>query len=338
MFALPHQHPTRRHCLLCAGAQALGLWMPQAAQASPTVTDGHWIDSARARQLPWRVRLPAGDGPCALVIFSHGLGGSVEAGTVWGQAWSAAGLAVLHLQHPGSDAETLRGGLLRLRAAASGEQLAARVADVRFVLDELQRRALLTSAPTEPPWARLQLTAVGVAGHSFGAHTVQAVAGQRFAASTAFVDTRPRAFIAFSPSQPRGGSALSLAESFGAIRRPFLAITGSEDGDPFGSYDNGTPRAQVFEGLPLGRRALLWLDGADHMSFSGQDLAARGAAPAAGPFRRQGPAAERQAEHHALVARITTDWWRSELLDDAQARARLAAPAGLGANDRWRQN
>lgn len=29
---------------------------------------------------------------------------------VWGEAWAAAGFAVLHLQHPGSDFEAVRAG------------------------------------------------------------------------------------------------------------------------------------------------------------------------------------------------------------------------------------
>jgi hypothetical protein len=43
---------------------------------------------------------PEGDSACPLVLFSHGLGGSVDAGTQWAEAWAAAGVATLHLQHP----------------------------------------------------------------------------------------------------------------------------------------------------------------------------------------------------------------------------------------------
>ncbi|MGL6111398.1 MAG: hypothetical protein ACRC2B_15000, partial [Rubrivivax sp.] len=73
------------------------------ANASVTVGDFSWHDSARGRDLPLRMRWPAGDGPCALVLYSHGLGGSRDGGDAWGQTWAEAGLAVLHLQHPGSD-------------------------------------------------------------------------------------------------------------------------------------------------------------------------------------------------------------------------------------------
>lgn len=309
----------------------LALLMPSAAWAqstgAPTVTDGSWTDSARSRSLPWRLRLPAGAGPWPLVLFSHGLGGSVDAGTVWGQAWAAAGVAVLHLQHPGSDTAVVRAGLQAWKAAGNAEQWRARVEDVHFVLDELGRRAASGGAP----WAQLRKDAIGLAGHSFGALTTQAVAGQRFQVPAQAEDPRPRAFIAFSPSPPRAGRP-PLAQAFGGITRPFLAVTGSEDGDPFGGADTGDHRATVYEGLPPGQRALLWLDGADHATFGGQPLARH---LARGPLRRRGPAAEREAQHHALVARITSDWWRATLLGDAAARASLAQPQGLGDKDRW---
>jgi predicted dienelactone hydrolase len=318
---------TRRWWLRSSVGLATTLALPTLAQATGAVTDGRWADAVRQRSLPWRLRLPAGAGPWPLVLFSHGLGGSVEAGTVWGAAWAAAGLAVLHVQHPGSDTETLRAGLHQLRAAGSAEQLLARVHDVRFTLDEVARRAALGEAH----WTQLNQGAIGLAGHSFGALTTQAIAGQRYPVATAYSDPRPRAFIAFSPSHP-ATAQLSRDGAFGGITRPFLAVTGSEDGDPFGSYTSGEPRARVFEGLPPGQRALLWLDGADHMTFGGQDLRRT---PALGPFKRHGPAAERQAAHHAVVARVSTDWWLAHLAGDAAAAARLGAPLGLDALDRW---
>lgn len=317
---------TRRNALqTVAACLAAGTW-PLRARAA-TVSDGQWQDTARNRSLPWRLRVPESPGPWPLVLFSHGLGGNVEAGTAWGEAWAAAGLAVLHLQHPGSDTETLRSGLRQLKAAATAEQLMVRVADVRFTLDELARRA----GAGESPWTQMRQDALGLAGHSFGAQTTQALAGQRFPVPGNAADPRLRAFIAFSPSPPRGGRQ-SMADTFGGISRPFLGVTSSEDGDPLGSQVDGEARAQVLQGLPPGQRALLWLDGADHMTFAGQALRRL---PSFGLFKRHGPAAERQPQHHALVASITTDWWRAQLLGDAAARERLARPEGLGEKDRW---
>ena len=323
----------RRWCSTVVAALA-GLQRPARAAPMAIQQDGAWIDSARGRPLPWRLRLPSQPGqrgPWPLVLYSHGLGGNREGGAVWGQAWADAGIAVLHLQHPGSDTDTLRGGMAALRAAASTEQLLARVRDVHFVLDELERQA----AAGAEPWRSLRLDAVGLAGHSFGAQTTQAVAGQRFAVALERADARVRAFIALSPSSPRDGRT-TVVQAFGAISRPFLAVTGSLDGDPFGLYDSGEPRARVFEGLPRGQRALLWLQGADHMSFSGGSVRP---VPAVGPFRRHGPAASLEPAHRAVVARVTSLWWRAQLLGDADARAALLLPSnqalGLAEGDRF---
>lgn len=311
--------PSRRDCV------ALGLALLVAPLARAVAVDETWHDARRHRDLPLRLRAPTTPGPWPLVVFSHGLGGSREGGDVWSEAWAAAGCLVVHVQHPGSDTEIWRAGLKSLRAAASAEQLGARVADVRFVLDEIARR----QQAGEVPWRNARLDAIGMAGHSFGAITTQALAGQRYGLDPGWADARPRAFIAFSPSL--GRNAMSPTEQFGAVTRPFLAITGSLDGDPFGSFATGEPRARVFDGLPRGQRALLWLEGADHMSFGGnaqRRLDARA-------WRRSEATLALEPAHHALVARVTAQWWRAQLLGDVAARAALARPEGLSAGDRW---
>lgn len=329
-------HTMHRRTLVAVGGgfAAAVLARPLMARTQP-FDDETWIDGARGRSLPMRLRWPAGDGACAAVVHSHGLGGKREGGDAWGQAWRDAGFLVLHVQHPGSDTDAFRDGRMgALHRATRPEQIVARVADMSFVIDEIDRRARGGGR-----WSRVRLDAIGASGHSYGAVTVQALAGKRFPVATpGFVEPRCRAFIAFSPSPDRHGR-LSLAQQFGAIDRPFLAITGSLDGDPLpglGGIDL-TPqlRASVYEGLPAGRRALLWLDGADHMTLGGnadRRIAARG------PFRRAPEVAAREPEHHSRVARLTTDWWRACLLNDAAAAAALRDPAGLGPGDRWRSD
>ena len=199
---------------------------------------------------------------------------------------------------------------------------------MRAVLDQATRLQRDGAAR----WRDVRLDAVGASGHSFGALTTLALAGQRYPAPGDLSDPRPRAFLALSPSPSR--SRLSLQEQFGGITRPFMAITGSLDGDPFGSYDTGEARAQVYDGLPPGQRALLWLDGADHISFSGNR---QPRTSGRGTFQRAAVAHEREATHHALVARLSTLWWRWRLLGDWAAQATLQqAPreAGWTAQDR----
>ena len=321
MFKLIH----RRNALLLAGTFAA----TQLGLAATPAQDETWRDPARNRDVPVRLRWPVGAGPWPLLLYSHGLGGSRDGGDVWGQAWCDAGFVVLHLQHPGSDIEVLRSGSVgNLRSAATAQQLLARVADVRFVLDEAARRL----RDGEKSWGEVHLEAVGMAGHSFGAATTLALAGQRYPVPGDLAEARLGAFLALSPSSSRG--PLSVHEQFGRITRPFMAITGSLDGDPFGSYDTGEPRARVYDGLPPGQRALLWLEGADHMTFAGnRQLRISGR----GPFQRAPLAQQREDAHHDLVARLSTLWWRWRLLGDAQAQVLLQqAPgqAGWAAGDR----
>jgi dienelactone hydrolase len=312
----------RRRFLLFSSALAM------TAPARAAAQDESWFDHARNRWLPVRLRWPAGDGPCALIVHSHGLGGNRVGGDAWGRAWQQAGFAVLHVQHPGSDTEVLRsGGLRALRAAASAEQLRARVQDMRFAADEITRRA----QQTEGGWSRVRLDALGASGHSFGAATVLALAGQRYPVSNAgAAEPRIEAFIAFSPAPG------NVAGAFAEVRRPMLLVTGSHDADALGRGITGADRAGVYDGLPAGARALLWLDGADHMSFGGnaaQPLLARW-----GPLAREPMAAELEAQHHERIAAITTLWWRAHLQGDAAAAAALRAPSGLGLADRWRSD
>jgi predicted dienelactone hydrolase len=317
----------RRQFLRFGGLPLVGL----AATSSPAraaVEEATWLDGARGRSLPLLMRWPGGDEPCALVLHSHGLGGNREGGDAWGRAWQAAGVAVLHLQHPGSDTDVLRsGGMRALRAAASGEQLLARVADMRFAIDELTRRA----QRGEPGWSRLRLDALGASGHSFGAATVLALAGQDFAVRVpSLVEPRFKAFLALSPAPGR------LQNAFAGVRRPMLLATGSLDADALGRGLSGADRASVYEQLPAGERRLLWLDGADHMTFAGnatQPLRAR-----IGPLKREPIAAELEAQHHHRIATVSTLWWRAQLQGDAAAVAALRFPAGLGPQDRWRSD
>lgn len=306
------------------------------ATAAPTraVTDETWTDTVRQRRLPVRIRWPSSPtaaGGWPVVLFSHGLGGSVDSGTVWGEAWAAAGLVVIHLQHPGSDTpavrEALRGGA-GLRTTMAPQQLLARLGDVRFAIDEVGRR----HAAGAQGWRNARSTQIGMSGHSFGAHTTLGMAGQAYPGFAPLAEPRLAAFAAFSPSLPPGGDA-SLA--FAAITRPSLCLTGTLDADVVGNGATPESRAAVFAALPAGAKAQLILKEADHMTFGGQRMTPHESAWRA--LRRAPSARHLQTQHHRAVAALTTDWWRAHLLGDAQALARLAQPQGLVAGDTWQR-
>ena len=200
--AQANNSPLSRRTVLGSGlAWGLGLGPRMGAATAvqePAPQTEIWVDPARSRDIPVLLRWPQAS-PQGVVIYSHGLGGKKEGGDVWGRSWAAAGMLVLHLQHAGSDAASLRGGFSALRKAMSPEQLAARVQDVRFVVAELQRRRL----SGQPAWSRVPVDRIAVAGHSFGARSTLVAAGwQRQAWGS--LEPQAKAFIAFSPALGQG--------------------------------------------------------------------------------------------------------------------------------------
>jgi predicted dienelactone hydrolase len=291
---------------------AIALVAPVAAHAAaPQICEAQWRDPVRGgRAVPVRIRMPAGTGKVPLVLFSHGLGGSLDSGTDWAEAWAAVGLAVINLQHPGSDRGILRDG--GLFAAMSPKQLQARVEDVHFVIDEVGRRPREGACDL----SRIDLGRIGMSGHSFGAITTQAIAGQHFAmpAAADWGDKRVTAAIAFSPSPPMLGDD---GAAFGALGIPFFSVTGTADAASITPNVSAADRQRPYRAMPAGGKYLLVLDGANHMEFNGQDTLRNGMKP--DPHIR------------AVTIAATTAFWRATLMDDAAVRRWLAAPDGLRA-------
>lgn len=291
---------------------------PAVVHAAPadavTTCDAAWRDAARDRDVPVRIRMPAGTGKVPVILFSHGLGGSLDGGTNWAVAWAKAGFIVVNLQHPGSDRSILGQG--RIGAAMAPAQLVARVDDVHFVLDELGRRPREGACDLR----RADLAHVGMSGHSFGAHTTQAIAGQRFPVAGIAADPRVKAAIAFSPSPPMRGSD---SAAFGGIAIPFFSITGTEDAAQITPSITPKDRERPFRAMPPDGKYLLVLGGANHMVFNAQD-GLRGPASTATPHIRD------------TVIAATTLFWRATLLGDAAALSELARfGATLPSGDRF---
>lgn len=225
-----------------------------------------WHDERRQRPIPCRHYLPQGVARTPLILFSHGLGGDRDNGERWLRHWASHGYRGLVLQHAGSDAAVMAGSPMALRraltAATTPEQSLARLADLGFVLDEVWRRQA-----TDPAWAGVDLERVGLAGHSYGAVTTQAMAGERRAYGPPVAEPRLRAFLGLSPSA-RGEEA-PLNARFAGIRRPFFCITGTRD-DGIGLHDiSAADRTVPFRHMPGGDKFLLVLDGAAHMPLAG---------------------------------------------------------------------
>lgn len=295
------------------------------AEAPPAALDLTVHDTARGRDIPLRVCLPSARSKAPVVLFSHGLGGSREGNAYLAQHWSARGYVVVYLQHPGSDSAVWQEASLgrrrqALQAAASLRNFLARVKDVPAVLDQLER---WNETQGHALAGRLDLTRVGMSGHSFGAVTTQAVSGERFPGEQAsFTDARIRAAVAFSPSSPRHGDA---ARAFGDVHVPWLLMTGTQDVAPIGRVDLAS-RLAVFPALPPGGKYELVLDGAEHSAFGERAL--------------PGDHARRNPNHHRAVLALSTAFWDAYLRGDSTARAWLDGPGPasvLETKDRWQR-
>lgn len=320
------------------GAQAQAQDTPYASAGASRVRvfDESWIDRARQREIPVRIRLPESGDRLPVILFSHGLGGSRSGGAEWGEQWASHGFAVIHIQHPGSDEELwkdkpLGERLAGLRSGVDLEQFLARIADVKFVVDELMRR----QASHDATAARLDLARLGMSGHSFGAITTLYIGGQRPALGSLDVagglaDPRFKAFLAFSPQAARGSDPKVQFEHFS---RPALLVTGTLDGQPIpGLGAQQAQRLEAFEGMAAtGNKYLLVVNNADHMFFNGT----RGLRDVGARDRAGVDFGEAEARGYPLVKAISTAYWLAYLTDDPQADRWLkdGAAAALAASD-----
>jgi predicted dienelactone hydrolase len=293
----------RRHLLHLPGLAALGT---NASAATDGITET-WHDPARDRSLPVRLRLPAGTGPAPAILLSHGLGGSRDGLGYLGRALAAAGFVAVHLQHPGTDSALWQGRadafMAMAAAVADPGQALARLQDGIFALDELEQR----NAMPGPLHGRVELGRLGIAGHSYGAWTVQHLLGERLPGGEhglRLPDPRLRAGIALSPVPPR---RMPAEIAFARVKRPMLHVTGTAD---HGYMEGATPadREIPFRAISGTPQALAVLSGASHGAFA--DEAAAGARWADPAF-------------HGRTAALAVAFLRAMLLDDAAAAAAL---------------
>ncbi|NMN06430.1 MULTISPECIES: dienelactone hydrolase [unclassified Novosphingobium] len=285
--------------LFAAAAVAIGAtaFSPAQAFAAPAICNATWTDAARSgRPVPVRIRMPEGRAQVPVILFSHGLGGSLDAGTNWVTVWAAAGFATVNIEHAGSDAAIWKGRMRPMqgrRSAMNGQQLQARVDDVHFVLDRLAKGGREGACDL----GRLDMDRVGMAGHSFGAQTVLAVSGARYGGAAIMHDPRIKAAIALSPQPALRQDDRS---AFGGIAIPFFSITGTRDELPFLNSVAPQDRTRPFAAMPTGSKYLLVLEDANHMMLGGQS--------------KRMPVMRATAHIVDAVARFTTDFWRTYLM------------------------
>ena len=93
---------------------------------------------------------------------------------------------------------------MAMKQAASLQNFILRAADIPAVLDQLTR---WNAEEAHALHGKLDLTRVGMSGHSFGAVTTQAVSGQVIPIGRSLTEPRIKAAVMMSPSVPAAGNA-----------------------------------------------------------------------------------------------------------------------------------
>lgn len=305
------------------------LAIPKENAASPP-QDFTVQDAERRRDLPIRVYLPAEKTAAPVILFSHGLGGTRAGSAFLGRHWSARGLVVVFLQHPGSDDSVWKGQPLAERAtamrqAAGLQSFSARVKDVPAVIDQLER---WNREAGHALAGRLDLTRLGMSGHSFGAITTQAVSGQSFPlVGMSYTDPRVKAALILSPSRPASGDA---NKAFAGVKIPWLLMTGTKDIARLGNETIGAAdlesRLAVFPALPTGGKYELVLNDAEHSVFTDRAL--------------PGESGQRNPKHHPVILALSTAFWDAYLQNSSAAQAWLdgGGPRSiLEEQDKWQR-
>jgi dienelactone hydrolase len=302
-----------RHCLLLVPILLMGTifavaeYDPLQSDYDVSSKDFRITKGDSDRELPIRCFYPTAPGRFPVVLYSHGLGGSIETANFLGEHWASRGYVALHLQHPGSD-DSIWTGKSRLAAirafkeAANAENAILRIEDVSFVLDKL---VTWTGEPDHWLGSIVDLNKVGMSGHSFGAKTTQSIGGEL--AGSVFrpinrLDSRVSACIPMSPSPSNRNDP---AFSFGSVTIPWLLMTGTEDGAPSGIVDT-TPedRRKVYPALPAGSKYELVLWRAEHSAFT--ERTPRGGDP-------------KNPNHHRVILAASTAFWDAYLRNDIAA-------------------
>ena len=281
------------------------------------------LDNARNREVPVKIYLKPSTDPQPIVIFSHGLGGSREASPYLGNHWAEHGYIAVFVQHKGSDSSIRNGTgpgqrLMGLKQAIGLESAMARLADISFVIDQLE---IWNGDTDHLLHGKLDLDHIGMAGHSYGANTTQGLMGQASRLRKPSTDPRIDAFLPMSPSAPQ---VMTPEQAFGRIDAPVLCMTGTKDNNPVSISMTPESRQLVYQGLPAGDKFQLVLKDAQHHAFAGSGQQSMFHIP----------------HHHLAISELSTLFWDAYLKDDQEAKAKLQSDqarelAGLMEGDVW---
>jgi predicted dienelactone hydrolase len=265
-----------------------------------------WDDAGKhrtSREIPIKIYAPEPSVPGAfpVVLVSHGLGGSAdEALAYMAEDLAAHGYIVVAVQHHRSDdAYLAKVGRVRfLAAAGQPETRRFRPQDMIFALDWLSDPAMTAGHACH---GRMDLSRVGLLGHSFGAWATLACLGQ---VSDGVSISEPRFLcgVAYSPQGP-GVFGLST-DSWKGVARATFTMGGTKDTSP--GTDDPADRRAAFDSMPAtGTKYHATLKGAEHSDFGNNG----------------------RASFHGWIEQMTLAFFDGNLRGDAAAKAWLDSRA-----------
>lgn len=275
-----------------------------------------FIDESRdGRDIPLKIYYPTDHNQKDLpvVVWSHGLGGSVDGASFISRFLASHGYVIVHVQHRGTDSSLWEGkeghpwDIIRNTHIPRSATL-NRFYDVPFVLDHLP--GLMEKMPEVGEIA--DLSNMGMSGHSFGAMTTQVMAGQMFPDEDQVLqrlyENRFKAGILYSPVPIAHLSDEDPSKLYGAIDMPLFHMTGTDDSSPVEGFDY-TKRLAVHEHSGHDDKYLLVMKDGDHMVFNGS----RG---------KLGDNPNR-ALHENIIKVNALSFWDAHLKDDDAAKEYL---------------
>ncbi|MDR2437924.1 MAG: hypothetical protein LBE12_00960 [Planctomycetaceae bacterium] len=229
-----------------------------------------WHDTVRNRTIPVKIFYPVkqSEEKLPVIVFSHGLGGSIDCCTYLANAWASLGFASVFLQHSGSDENIWKGKILILNEFKKSYQQnwngRTRAEDIKFVLDHLEQ----LFAENHAVVTKFDLNRTGVGGYDLGCLASLLVAGQIPSdKGDSLYDSRVKAVLAMSPPIRYAGK--SFQEIYAPIDVPVLFITGTEDDSivgPTKAYQRRIP----FDSMHRSNRYLVTFQGGDHRIYGGR--------------------------------------------------------------------
>ena len=227
-------------------------------------------DEKRNKDVRVRIFYPVMAGKYPVIVFSHGAGGSDTCCESLTRHWATYGYITIQPIHDDSVVQRRSSGdentrfPQAVREALKNPALwESRPRDISFLLESLaalQNRVAGLNG-------KIDTSRVGVAGHSMGAYTAEAIAGALVDlpdhAGQNFSDPHAKAILCLSPQGP--GQFGLTAHSFANISLPFMGVTGSLDN--LGPLANAAWHKIPFERSQPGDKYEVFIQGASHMSF-----------------------------------------------------------------------